>query len=444
MLPRDDTIAAIATAGGAIGIVRVSGSQAAAIGARVLRGSPALESHQIRRCVAVDAQGRRLDEVLAIWMRGPRSFTGEDVLELQGHGGQATSQGLLAAVCAAGARPAAPGEFTRRAFRAGRLSLLQAEAVAEVVAARGSSAARLAQAGLAGELDAAVGRVEEEILGLLAQVEAGIDFPEEGLAPVGRDALAGRVRGTAEALVRAAAKHSVYRAGRDGAEVAIVGLTNVGKSSLLNALAGRERALVSERPGTTRDVVEVRMTWAGEPVLLLDTAGLAEGDDELEQRGMALGLARAEAADLRIVVVDGSQPESERETRLLASYGAPRLVVQAKSDLPAARPLRAGALAVSSKTGVGLDSLPARVLELLGLAGLGDDALVPQTVRQQRGLEVAAGTLERAARLLENAEPLEVVSVELEAARAALLELRGLGASEEVLEVVFRTFCIGK
>ncbi len=444
MLPRDDTIAAIATAGGAIGIVRVSGSRVAAIAAAVLRGAPPLESHRVRRCIAIDAQGARIDEVLVILMRGPRSYTGEDVLELQGHGGGATTERLLSAVRAAGARPAEPGEFTRRAFTAGRLTLLQAEAVAEVIAARGVSAARLAQEGLGGALDAALGGIEAAVLGAIAEIVAFVDFPEEGLSPVDRGALHARVSCVARALEAAVMRHSAYRVGRDGAEVAIVGLPNAGKSSLLNALVGSERALVSERPGTTRDVIEAQVCWAGQPIVLLDTAGSADAADELERRGIALGRARAEHADLRLVLVDVTRPVTEEERRLLDALQGPRLEVHAKSDLPAGREVPKAALAVSSRSGEGLDALRRAVLEALGVGRLGDEALVPQTVRQRDAMSRAAGALDQAAGGLLDEAPIELVLLELEAARSALLELRGIGVTDAVLEVVFREFCIGK
>ncbi len=442
MLPRRDTIAAIATVGGAIGIVRVSGPLAARIGARVLRGAPVLESHRARRCVAL-AGGARVDEVLAILMRGPRSYTGEDVLELQGHGGQATTLRLLEVVCDAGARPAEPGEFTRRALAVGRLSLLQAEAVAEVVAARSVTAARVAQASLAGELDAVVRRIETAVVEISAELVAWIDFPEEDLALAARAELARRVLSTAKTLGEGATRYSAYRAGRDGAEVAIVGLANAGKSSLFNALAGQERALVSERPGTTRDVIEAQVCWSGQSIVLLDTAGRSGGDDELERRGMALGMARAAAADVRLVLLDGSVRETLAEEQLVAEQAAPRLVARAKSDLPTERG-PGGEIRVSSRTGEGLEALRAAVIEALGVGRLGDDVLVPQTLRQQVAMQSAAGALEQAGALLAGTAPLELAALELDVARGALGELRGLGAKDDVLDVVFGRFCIGK
>ncbi len=444
MLPRDDTIAAIATAGGAIGIVRVSGARAAAIAEAVLRGAPALESHRARRCIAIDAQGARVDEVLAILMRAPRSYTGEDVLELQGHGGNATTERLLALVQAAGARPAEPGEFTRRAFAAGRLSLLQAEAVAEVIAARGASAARLAQEGLAGTLDAVLEGMAAEVLGVLAEVVAFVDFPEEDLAPLDRSALQARVDLVAGGLAAAVKRHEGYRVGRDGAEVAIVGLPNAGKSSLFNALLGRERALVSERPGTTRDVLEAQVVWEGQPIVLLDTAGEGEPADELERRGIALGRARAEGADLRLVLVDGTCAVTVEEARLVDAQRGPRLEVRAKCDLPMGRAAKPGDLGVSSRSGEGLEGLRRAVLDALGVGRLGDDALVPQTARQRDAMARAATALEQASARLSGGAPLELVVLELEVGRSALLEVRGIGATDDVLEVVFREFCIGK
>ncbi|HVV82918.1 MAG TPA: GTPase, partial [Kofleriaceae bacterium] len=261
-----DTIAAIATATGAggIGVVRVSGPAALAIGARVTGvAAEALVDRLARRVVVRSAAGARLDDGLALAMRGPRSFTGEDVVELHVHGGAVNLAQVLAAVVAAGARVAEPGEFTRRALEAGKIDVVRAEAMLAVVQAPSARAWALAQRNLGGELSAEVARLRASATALLAEVEAGLDFPEEDLAPAAMAAVAGQAAALASACQRLAASFGVGRALERGLVVALVGAVNAGKSSLVNALVGAERVLVSAEPGTTRDFVEVRVEWDG-------------------------------------------------------------------------------------------------------------------------------------------------------------------------------------
>jgi len=350
-----DTIAAIATAAGVggVGIVRLSGPQAIAIAADALGVAPDALDRRVQVRWARDGAGRKLDQVLAFAMRAPASFTGEDVAELHGHGGGHNLERLLAAVIERGARVAEPGEFTRRAVAAGKLDLLRAEALLEVIHAGSERAWRLAQANLEGRLGEQVVAIERRALAVLAEIEGAIDFPEDDLelGPTAViDVELGALRDACAALADG------FRHGRalsQGVSVALVGPVNVGKSSLLNALVGRERALVGAAPGTTRDWLEVDDVWSGVAVTLIDTAGLRATDDPVEQRGIELGEARVASADVVVVVNDGAAPCDDG-----ARFGERAVVVRSKADVggggpglatSAASPIRRAASARSSR-----------------------------------------------------------------------------------------------
>lgn len=438
-----DTIAAIATPAGSggVGVVRVSGPAAAEVVARLIgRAAADLEDRRLVHGVARDpASGERLDEVLAVVMRAPRSYTGEDVGELHGHGGALNVARLYRAALAAGARPAEPGEFTRRAFENGRLDLPRAEAVAAVIGAASDRALRAAQAQLGGALGARVAAVRAGIVELLGEVEASIDFPEEDLDFLPAEEVAARAR-AAEGGARGLARtYAVGRALREGIVVALVGAPNAGKSSLLNALCGEERALVAEEPGTTRDWVEARVVWDGIPVTLVDTAGDREADSALERRGVALGRARAAQADVVVRVLDASAP------RGAAGGGAGELAVWNKVDLCAGVAPVAGAVGVSALTGAGLEGLRAAVLtRALGDATEGSEGEVVATERQRALLDEAAESLARAAAAADEGRPPELVAADLRLAAAALRRIEGEDVDDRVLEYIFSRFCIGK
>ncbi len=440
----NDTIAAIATpaGSGAVGIVRVSGSAALAVLERLCgRGGEAWEDRRLVHAVARDPlSGERLDDVLAVAMRGPRSYTGEDVVELHAHGGALNVARLLRAVLAAGARVAEPGEFTRRAFSNGRMDLTQAEAVAAVIGASSERALRAAHGQLAGALGARVEALRAEVAGVLAEVEASIDFPDEGLEFASAVELAQRVAATRARVDALAATYGVGRALREGVTVALVGRPNVGKSSLLNALCGEERALVAAEPGTTRDWVEARVVWDGVEVTLIDTAGEREAESDVERRGVALGRARAARADVVVRVED--------TTSAPAAYGAREaggqdvLVAWNKIDLA---PADAGALGVSAATGAGLESLRAAVMaRALGDDVDGSDGELVATERQRTELLGAGAALGQAAEALAESRPPELVAADLRMAGAALARIHGVDIGTEVLAEVFARFCIGK
>jgi tRNA modification GTPase len=438
----DDTIAAIATppGSGGVGIVRVSGRAALAVLAQISgRAAAAWEDRRLTHAIVHDpVSGERLDDVLAVAMRGPRSYTGEDVVELHAHGGALNVARILRAVLAAGVRAAEPGEFTRRAFTNGRMDLTQAEAVAAVIGASSERALRAAHGQLAGALGARVEALRAEVAGVLAEVEASIDFPDEGLEFASEAQLADRLRVVHTSVTQLAATYGTGRALREGITVALVGRPNVGKSSLLNALCGEERALVAAEPGTTRDWVEARVVWEGIEVTLVDTAGEREADSDVERRGVALGRARAARADVVVRVEDVSQVVRA----VPAMDHADELVVWNKTDLAAA-PL--GALGVSAATGAGLAGLRATALaRVLGASVDGSDGELVATERQRGELIIAGDALAQAVEALVARRPAELVAADLRIAAAALARIHGVDIGAEVLAQVFARFCIGK
>jgi len=431
-----DTIAAIATATGVggVGIVRISGPHAVAIAEQIM-GAPLDRS--VRVGWARAANGERIDQVLGFAMRAPNSFTGEDVAELHGHGGAQNLAGLLAAVLARGARIAEPGEFTRRAVLNGKLDLVRAEALLGVIHAGSERSLRLAQANLGGKLGEVAAELEERVLKVLAEIEGRIDFPDDDLGEEEARVVDGELRALAERTRELAAGFRHGRAVQHGITVALVGAVNAGKSSLLNALVGNERAIVAPEPGTTRDYLEAATVWNGVAVTLIDTAGLRATADAIEARGIELGERRVESADVVVVVNDGVAARDDG-----ARYGERAVVVRSKSDLGAAG---SQDLATSAVTGAGLDALKARVLELAGIAsGEGSEDAFITTERQHATMVVARDALVAAVTARATRAASEVVALELRQAAGALAQLRGTEVGDRVLDEVFARFCIGK
>jgi tRNA modification GTPase len=431
-----ETIAAIATATGrgGVGIVRVSGPDAIAIVSGLL-GRAELPERQLVRGVARAQDGERLDDVLAAAMRGPRSFTGEDVAEVFGHGGTVNMGRLLREVMVRGARPAEPGEFTRRAFENGKLDLTRAEALLGVIEAGSERAWRVAQAQLAGGLGARVDGLRAEATVLLAEVEASIDFPEEDLAVPTAASLVAGCTALAAACTQLARTFRVGRALRRGVEVAIVGPVNAGKSSLFNALVGRERAIVSAEPGTTRDYVEAQVEWDGVAVTLIDTAGWRSGDAEaIEQRGIELARERVAQVDVVVVCTEeadaGAGDDDGRRVEVRTKCDDGRSVV--------------GAVATSARTGRGLAELRAAVLARAGVAGDTDDEIVVSSERQRGLLDAASRGFAAAGVGLDRRQPLEMVALDVRDGTRSLAEIVGAEVGETMLDELFARFCIGK
>ncbi|WP_233133951.1 tRNA uridine-5-carboxymethylaminomethyl(34) synthesis GTPase MnmE [Synechococcus sp. BO 8801] len=455
-----DTIAAIATAvaagAGSVAIVRLSGPQAEAIGRRLFEapGAQAWESHRVLYGHVVDpADGRRVDEALLLLMRAPRSFTREDVVEFHCHGGLIAVRRVLELVLAAGARLAGPGEFSQRAFLNGRLDLTRAEAIAEMVAARSRRAADLAMAGIDGGLQRRIGGLRERLLDQLAELEARVDF-EEDLPPLDGRAVQAEleaVRGELEGLVAESRQGELLR---EGLRVAIVGRPNVGKSSLLNLLSRRERAIVTDLPGTTRDLLESDLVLDGVPLTLLDTAGIRPTDDRVELLGIERSRQALAGADAVLLLFDllAGWTAADQELRALVPEGVPLLLVGNKLDaLPAGAaaaavpsvPPEAPLVRISALTGAGRDGLVAALLGLCGAAEI-QGLQVALNGRQRELAAAAATSLERSLETAALGLPWDFWTIDLRGAIAGLGAITGEEVSEAVLERIFARFCIGK
>lgn len=448
----DDTIAAVATAPGAggIGVVRVSGPGAAPIAHTLLGRAPRPRHAHYARFT--EADGALLDRGLLLWFPAPRSYTGEDVLELHAHGGPVLLDLLLRRVYALGARPARPGEFTQRAFLNGKLDLAQAEAVADVIAAGSEAALRAAQRALSGAFSARVRALQTLLTGARVQIEAALDFPEEELELLADPALAAALTGLVAALdaVLAEARRGVRLA--RGLEVVLVGAPNVGKSSLLNALAGTERAIVTAVPGTTRDVLCVELALDGVRLQVADTAGLRATHDPVESEGVRRALAALAQADLALLVTRAE--DWQRDLALLrqqAGASPELLVVVNKIDLdqlPAARSAEPGMpprIALSAQTGAGLDLLRAELRARAG--GVGADSAFSARERHLDALQRAAAEIAAARAEVARASHggmAELAAEALRRAQGALDELTGQHSSDDLLGAIFSSFCIGK
>ena len=451
-VPRSDTIAAVATAvapgQGGIAVIRLSGPVAEQVGQAVVRcpGDQEWGSHRILygHVMAVDGQ-RRLDEVLLLLMRAPRSFTGEDVVEIHCHGGVMAVQQVMERVLEQpGVRRALPGEFSQRAVLNGRLDLTQAEAVSELVSARSRRAADLAMAGLDGGIQARITDLRERLLDQLTELEARVDF-EEDLPPLDGTALLNELQAVRTELLTLVADGERGDALRHGLRVALVGRPNVGKSSLLNRLSRRERAIVTELPGTTRDVLESEIVLDGVPITLMDTAGIRATDDAVEQLGIARSEQALISADVVVLIIDGHAGWTETDAQLLSRIPTevPRVVVANKSDLDC--PALPGLVDVqlSALNGAGEDVL---VQVLLERCGAGDAAgiLVSLNTRQRDLASAAAAALERSHEVSQQQLPWDFWTIDLREAIRGLGEITGEELTEAVLERVFSRFCIGK
>ncbi len=440
-------IAAVATppGRGGIGVLRLSGAGVAELARAVLGRLPAPRHATVARFL--DRDGRAIDHGIALYYPGPASYTGEEVLELQGHGGTAVMRLLLERCLELGARLAEPGEFTRRAFLNDKLDLAQAESVADLIEATTAQAARCAMRSLEGEFSAAVQAMAQALTELRMLVEATLDFPEEELDFLKAADAEGRLAGVRERLARvreAARQGSLLR---EGIHVVLVGRPNVGKSSLLNQLAGEEVAIVTDVPGTTRDAIRQAIQLEGVPLHVVDTAGLRESEDAVERAGMERTRRAIARADLALVMVDRGEGESAQDQAILASLpqGLPVIKVHNKIDLSgeAPRALREGGRAevwLSAKTGAGLELLRGQLLEAAGWHP-GGEGLYMARARHLAALAAAAAHLEQAAG---RAGELELFAEELRLAQQELSAITGEFSADDLLGEIFARFCIGK
>lgn len=429
-----DTIAAVATppGRGGVGVLRLSGPRALAVADAVFSGKSRPSQTRGGRFLfgKIYHGAEVIDEGLCLVFRGPHSYTGEDVAELQTHGSPAVLQAVLQAALAAGARVAKAGEFTLRAYINGRLDLTQAEAVLNIIHSDTSAARRQAVLGLGGALGERISVIESRLVGALAAVVAMLDYPEEGVPEA--DFVRPLEAAAAELRALLATEHA-GKMTRQGARVALIGAPNAGKSSLLNRLLGYERSIVSPQAGTTRDYLEANLSLAGVPITLIDTAGLRETADAIEAAGVSQATSLAEAADVVLVVEDGSHP---REVISVAAEG-PKIFVQSKSDLGQVWSSDEH-LTVSAATGEGIDELRRRIEALLlgevsrGEAWLGSE-------RQAEAARLALACVEAALGL-----PDDFAATEIEAALGHLAAITGADVQDSVVDTVFRNFCVGK
>ncbi len=475
----EDTICAIATpvGEGGIGIVRLSGAGAVLVAEKITRLRsgcplrsvsshrlvladivwPALPPHNDSRSTTIEHLDQVIDEGLVVYMKAPRSFTAEDVVELHCHGNGVILGRVCEACLAAGARMAQPGEFTKRAFLNGRLDLSQAEAVLDTIKAKSDGSLKVAQRHLRGDLRYQVDQLRGGLLSMLAHVEAGIDFVEEDISFIGRDDLIGSLGQALWEIQRMVSTAEHGRVLRDGARVVIIGSPNVGKSSLLNSFLREERAIVTPIPGTTRDVIEESVVWDGQFITLVDTAGMRETVDVVEQEGIRRTISAQQDADIILSVWDVSELNEEQACELAqVSDAAHEIVLLNKMDLIdegacerlvslIRRQKTCAVLPISVRTGVGIESVRKAIKSHLAHDSLeSDEGIVVTSVRHRSALERSAASLRQALSSAEAGSEPEFIAVDLREAANALGEITGAITTDEILERVFSEFCIGK
>jgi len=451
MYAPDDTIVAIATppGRGGLGVVRVSGPATTTVAAALRGDSAPLEPRRATLARVLTADGP-IDHAILTFFPGPHSYTGEDVLEVSAHGSPVLLRGIVTEAMSSGARLAEPGEFTLRAYLSGRLDLIQAEAVHDLVEAATPLQARAAFDQLEGTLTARIRDIDEALFDLSARLEASLDFPDEGYHFVGARGAAAEIRETIGRLDDLLGDARRGRLIREGAEVALVGRPNSGKSSLFNRLAGTPRAIVTDIPGTTRDLLTELVDIDGLPITLVDTAGLREaGQDAVETEGIARARGACRAAELSVVVLDRSKPLSDDDREALAATAArPRVIAVNKVDLAAAWHAEeiAGAspIHVSAVTGDGIAALRAAIVRSLVGIEVSRDAPAVTNIRHTELLSRARTSLERAEAAAESGTPEELVLVDVVEARKLLEEVTGSRTPDDVLHAIFHRFCIGK
>ncbi|WP_314261704.1 tRNA uridine-5-carboxymethylaminomethyl(34) synthesis GTPase MnmE [Cardiobacterium hominis] len=443
MQPAHDTIAAIATppGTGGVSIIRISGSEALAIAARVSGTTPAPRRATLAHIR--DARGDTLDQALLLYYPAPHSYTGEDTLEIQGHGGIAVTQAVLAAVLDAGARLAEPGEYTRRAYLNNKIDLAQAEAIADLINARSQAAVKAANRSLQGDFSRQIETLAADLLALRIYIEAALDFPEEEIDFLREGDIAVRLQGWGERLRTLLAQSTQGRLMNDGINLVIAGKPNAGKSSLLNALVGEERAIVTAQAGTTRDIVRETILIHGMPVNILDTAGLREAEDLVEQEGIRRTRHALSQADLILLLRDGSALDDAADDELPANI--PQLLAYNKADQtpPAVQAQHADGLWISAKTGAGIDALRDAIACAVGRDSREESPYIARE-RHLRALHQAERHYQDALAQLHSSQNGELIAEDLRLAHEALGSITGAVSSDDLLGHIFSSFCIGK
>jgi tRNA modification GTPase len=441
----DDTIAAIATplGEGGIAVIRVSGPHAFAVADRCFKGKQTIAeaaTHTVHYGHIIRGSGEAIDQVLATILRAPRTFTGEDTVEISCHGGVLPAKLVLDLLLGSGARLAQPGEFTRRAFLNGRIDLTQAEAVIDLIHSRTDLALRAANQQLAGHLGARVNALRDSLMLVLAHVEAHIDFPDEDIAPDTREKLISRLEegfADIEALLKTAPEGQILRR---GIRAAIVGKPNVGKSSLLNRLLGHDRAIVSPTPGTTRDTIEETANIRSIPIIFIDTAGLRDSTDAIEQEGIRRSRETIDKAELILHVIDQSEGQEIPPLQTIK----PMVTILNKTDLPHAVEIP-DAVQISCATGAGLERLKDRIKDLVWSgAAEADMSEVMINSRHEEALQRARGAIINTVEAMNKGLSIELAAMDLRIAVNAVGEIVGKTTTEDLLDAIFSQFCIGK
>jgi len=457
----EDTIAAISTplGEGGIGIVRLSGAEATEIAKKIFRAKRGewvnAGSHSLIYGHIFDRAGKDVDEVLLGYMKAPNTYTREDVVEINCHGGIVPLRKILELTLAQGARLAEPGEFSKRAFLNGRLDLAQAESIIDVIRSKTEAGLKLAVSQLKGELSEKILILQDGLLGLLAQVEANIDFPEDDLEEAtgikiirSSEELLKQI----EELIRGAEAGRIYR---DGISTIIIGRPNVGKSSLLNALLRENRAIVTEIPGTTRDIIEEVINIQGIPLKIIDTAGLRETEDIVEKIGVEKTREMIGRADLVLLVLDAVRGLTDEDFTIIESIGDRKAIFLVnKVDVEEIRideseikklSVKRPVIRISAETGKGLDQLEEKIVEMAlgGQVAVSDTVLVAN-IRHRRALEKAAQHLNEAVNGIKEKVPVDVVAIDIRSAWESLGEITGTTVTEDLLDRIFADFCIGK
>ena len=445
MLNSKDTICAIATGnGGTISIVRLSGENAFSILKKCFsplrRMKDAFHHGRMMYGNVYDPNGDTLDEAMAVCFFAPNSYTKEDVCEIQLHGGSACAQAAMKTVIALGARMAEPGEFTKRAFLNGRIDLSEAEAVMGIVSARSESARRTSVRQLKGGVSSGIGKAREELIGLIALISAATDFPEE----IDEDVTALRVKegaGKVMEFLKNASDKRHARIMREGASVVLCGLPNVGKSSVMNALLSCERAIVTDIPGTTRDILTESVELNGIRISLSDTAGLRETTDTVEKIGVQRAKDALNNADVVLYILDSSRPITEEEKENLLLKDERYIVILNKCDLDTVMDFE-GAVRISAKNAEGIEALTDKIIEKIGADSMNEDAMT--LPRHIECAEKAISAIERTIDGIESGMPLDFAASDLNEALEALGDITGETMNEFVIDRVFKDFCVGK